>query len=75
MFAFSDSKLKFWKSHFLEQKAMSKVIKSPGHLILHIYIYMIEPKLKCDRPRTSALRIPQEANNNESNKVILKIKK
>ena len=31
---------------------------------------MIEPKLKCDRPRTSTLRIPQEANNNENNKVI-----
>ena len=28
---------------------------------------MMEPKFKCDWPRTSTLRIPQEANNNNNN--------
>ena len=36
---------------------------------------MMEPKFTCDRPRTSTLRIPKEANNNENNEVILKINK
>ena len=36
---------------------------------------MIEPKFKCDRPRTSTLRLPQEANNNENNTIILEISK
>ena len=32
---------------------------------------MMEPK--CDWPRTSTLGIPKEANNEENNKIILKI--
>ena len=34
---------------------------------------MMEPEFKCDWPRTSTLRIPQEANNNKNNKIILNI--
>ena len=36
-----------------------------------IYIYIF----KCDRPRTSTPRLPQEANNNENNTIILEISK
>ena len=41
-----------------------------------MYIYMMEydgmmePKFECDWPRTSTLRIPQEASNNKNNKII-----
>ena len=34
---------------------------------------MIEPKFKCDWPRTSTLKIPFKANNIKNNKIILKI--